>query len=157
MEIACAELWSELCAILCTYFCMLPGEAAPAPLLRTTVSGFSLRSNPVRTSQTSACSHQGIKHGWVCAQLSLGRSNTSVSRGIEVLMELHIHHNDIFTSLQSKISPHKFPLSSVWASSKVHGSQMPQINRNALMAESAIDISFENIKIIIYYNEKIFQ
>lgn len=63
MEAVCAGLLSEWCAILCTYLCMLPRGAAPAPLLRTTVSGFSLRSNPVRTSQTSACSHQGIKHG----------------------------------------------------------------------------------------------
>lgn len=34
---------------------------------------------------------------------------------------------------------------------------MLQINRITLLAESAIDISFENIQIIIYYNENISQ
>lgn len=112
-------LWAW-CAILCTYLCMLPEEAAPAPLLRTTVSCLSLSTNTVRTSQTSACSHLGIKHeAGVCAILSLGHTNRSVSRGTKLLLELYICHNLIVISLQSKISLHVFPLSSLWLSYKL--------------------------------------
>lgn len=101
---------SKWCTILCTYLCMLPEEAAPAPLLRTTVSGLSLSSNPVRTSRTSACSHLGIKHetGCVCAIVSLGHTSRSVSRRTELLLELYICCNFILLSLPSHCMDFRF-------------------------------------------------
>lgn len=142
MEAASAGLLSEWCAVLCTYLCVLPGEAAPAPLLRTTVSGFPRRSNPVRASQTSACSHQGIKRGWVCALSSHWATATDLLAG-----GVNSCRNVTFITMETSITAGNNITARFLFPAWNRHTQFLQIKQwkyaVALMAESAIDIGVE--------------